>query len=83
MKFNTDGAVSGSSGDARIGGILRDQCGVTRIVFSNLTELIAIKEVLLIFTSTSMCRHARLWIESDSTNAVLWFNRPEAAPWRF
>ncbi|EOY01573.1 Uncharacterized protein TCM_011436 [Theobroma cacao] len=42
----------------------------------------ALKEVLLIFSSANMCGHARLCIESDSCNAVICFNKSQNAPWR-
>lgn len=69
---------------------MQDHDGVTKIIFfksigksnSNLVEIVAIKEALLIFASSRLCSQSRLWIESDSHNAVLWFDKPQKAPWR-
>ncbi|EOY20574.1 Uncharacterized protein TCM_011960 [Theobroma cacao] len=57
MKFKADGAARGCSGEAGIGGALRDEKGQIKILFlkcigegdSNLAEVMAIREAFLIF----------------------------------
>lgn len=73
-----DGASSRGSGDAAIGGILRDSYGTISIRFSkslgltdsNKAKLMAIREVFHIFCKSSYYNRYKLWIESDSMNAV-------------
>ncbi|XVF04059.1 hypothetical protein REPUB_Repub05bG0048400 [Reevesia pubescens] len=42
----------------------------------------AINEAFLIFANSKWCSNAGLIIESDSLNAVRWFNNKELIPWR-
>ncbi|OMO72253.1 hypothetical protein COLO4_27741 [Corchorus olitorius] len=90
LKFNVDGAARGQPGEAGIGGILRDENGNTKLVFSkpigqadsNMAELLAIKEAFLIFAASNWANEKELLVESDSKNAVKWVNEPTSGPWR-
>ena len=91
LKFNVDGAARGQPGEAGIGGVLRDENGSTRLVFSksigladsNMVELLAIKEAFLIFSASDWVNEKELLIETDSRNAAKWVNDPASVPWRF
>ncbi|KAL4388066.1 hypothetical protein GQ457_09G011730 [Hibiscus cannabinus] len=84
LKFNVDGAVSGSFGAAGIGGILRNH--ENQIVYSfhrsagfldpTSAEILAIVEAVSYFLSWRWCSSFRLIIESDSSLAVSWINSP-------
>lgn len=91
MKFNVDGAFSGSLGQVGIGGILR---GSGRTIISkfyksvgagnsSFLELLAIQEAFLLFGNYMSNRNSSLWIESDSANVVFWSNKHEEAPWKY
>ncbi|OMP08802.1 hypothetical protein COLO4_06100 [Corchorus olitorius] len=68
LKFNVDGASSGSSGMAGIGGVLRDNSGSVLLKFSKnigqaraaKAELLAIREVVMIFFSIRMEKYSLL-----------------------
>ncbi|OMO55420.1 hypothetical protein COLO4_36005 [Corchorus olitorius] len=91
LKFNVDGAARGPPGEAGIEGILRDDSGCTRLIFSktigiadsNMAEILAIKEAFLVFVSLDWVKEEELIIESDSQNAVKWVNSIDSMPWRF
>ncbi|OMO83173.1 hypothetical protein COLO4_22651 [Corchorus olitorius] len=88
-QFNVDGSARGQPGEAGIGGILRDDSGNTKLVFSkfigiadsNMAELLAIKEAFLIFVASEWSTNTELIIESDSLNATKWVNEPNSVPW--
>ncbi|XVF79235.1 hypothetical protein PTKIN_Ptkin14bG0204400 [Pterospermum kingtungense] len=90
VKFNVDGASLGKPGQEGIGGILCDHQGRVLIRFSksigladsNLAELLAIREALIVFSSSSWAIHGFL-LESDSKIAVNWVNNPLKVPWKF
>ncbi|KAK9003346.1 hypothetical protein V6N11_060910 [Hibiscus sabdariffa] len=83
LKFNTDGAVQGSFGQAGIGGVLRDHDGKVITKFSKsighsdpaTAQLLAIKEALLVFSNQMY-----LEIESDSNNVGCWIQKPVTTP---
>ncbi|XVF65187.1 hypothetical protein PTKIN_Ptkin09bG0226900 [Pterospermum kingtungense] len=90
MKFNTDGASSSSSGLAGNGGVLRDHRPSFNIAFSkavgyadsNLGEMLAAKEAMLLFSKSPWANSSNLILESDSTNMVKWLSEPSSTPWR-
>ncbi|XVF58965.1 hypothetical protein PTKIN_Ptkin07bG0108800 [Pterospermum kingtungense] len=81
-EFNVDGSAMGKPGPAGIEGLLRDHEGNVILRFmksighadSNLAELLAIKEVFLIFASSRWANSHVLIVESDSQSAVKWVN---------
>ncbi|OMO71317.1 hypothetical protein CCACVL1_18294 [Corchorus capsularis] len=91
LKFNVDGTTKWQPGEAGIGGILRDESGSTKVVFSkpigladsNLAELLAIKEAFLIFAASNWADEKELIVESDLKIALKWVNDPCLGPWRF
>ncbi|XVF84598.1 hypothetical protein PTKIN_Ptkin17bG0050200 [Pterospermum kingtungense] len=91
FKFNFDGATFGQPGQVGVGGVLRDHDESIKMCFSNsigvadsnLAELMAIREALLLFVQSRWISNVPLIVESDSSNAVKWFSNPSAAPWRF
>ncbi|EOY04254.1 Uncharacterized protein TCM_019510 [Theobroma cacao] len=84
MKFNVDSIARRCSRLVGIGGILRDYCGEVKIIFSkalgeadsNLAEMMAVKESLLIFSVSRWNENHKLLIESDLSNAVKWTKHP-------
>ena len=78
MKFNVNGSVKGKPGPSRIGGVLRDELGVVKGIFSkavgvmdsNQAELLAILEALLVSVESNFFTSLSLIIESDFSNAV-------------
>ena len=79
-----DSSSKGKHGPTGIGGALRDNLAVVKIVFSkaikvvdsNVAELLAVKEALHIFISSSWVHYHKLIIESDSSNVVNWIHNP-------
>ena len=73
LKFNVDGSAKGKPGPAGIGGVLKDCMAVTKAVFSraigvtdsDIAELLALREVLRIFTTYKWVSSHKLIIESD------------------
>ncbi|EOY07562.1 Uncharacterized protein TCM_021964 [Theobroma cacao] len=90
MKYNVDGAAPGCPGKVGIGGIMRDEEGNTKIVFSkaigvedaSVAEVRAVREAFLTFAGSKLVATYSLIIESDSKNAVKWTNKPSEAPRR-
>ncbi|KAK9287494.1 hypothetical protein L1049_015915 [Liquidambar formosana] len=82
LKFNVDGSARGKPGPGGSGGVLRDESGVVLCFFScpagvidsNLAELLAVREALRIFCSSSWVGIKNLIIESDSALIVSWIN---------
>ncbi|XVE84839.1 hypothetical protein DITRI_Ditri17bG0044900 [Diplodiscus trichospermus] len=80
LKFNVDGSALGKLGLAGIGGVLRDSLASWFIVFSklvgtansNVAELLAIKEAMIIYSKSVWAQSPCLIIECDSKNAVFW-----------
>ncbi|EOY03714.1 Uncharacterized protein TCM_018827 [Theobroma cacao] len=78
MKFNVDGVAQGCPGDAGIGGVMHDDKGQIKVLFSksigigdsNLAEVKAIREAFLIFSASRWAIFHSLVIESDSQNVV-------------
>ncbi|XVF82519.1 hypothetical protein PTKIN_Ptkin16aG0055800 [Pterospermum kingtungense] len=91
MKFIVDGAAKGKPGPAGIGGVLRDDKGMVKLVFSkpvgvmdsNLAELLAAREAFIIYSDSQWAQSYKLLIESDSLNVVKWIKDPSSSPWRF
>ncbi|XP_017976498.1 PREDICTED: uncharacterized protein LOC18599364 [Theobroma cacao] len=90
IKFNVDGAANGGSGEAGIGGLLRNEKGEVLIKFSkaigrgdlNLAEYLSIREAFILFSSSIWAHNHSFVIESDSRNAIRWINDPSKTPWR-
>ncbi|OMO71257.1 reverse transcriptase [Corchorus capsularis] len=88
LKINVDGAARGQPGEARIGGVLRDESSSIKMIFSkpiglagsNLAEVLDIKEAFLIFVASRWAKDKVLVVESDSINAE---NDPSTVSWRF
>ncbi|KAK8594160.1 hypothetical protein V6N13_125969 [Hibiscus sabdariffa] len=88
VKFNTDGTVEGSYGEAGIGGCLRDDNSKTLLYFSmsvgvnNVvsTEILAIKEALRLYNSLKGSHSYTVVIESDNQSVVGWLQHPHLAP---
>ena len=88
MKFNVDGSSVGKPGPAGIGGVLRDNSTAVKAVFSksigvadsNVAELLAVREAMHIFLSSSWMNSHKLIIESDSSNVVKWIHDPQSVP---
>ncbi|EOY09983.1 Uncharacterized protein TCM_025352 [Theobroma cacao] len=74
--------VRGCLGEAEISGVLKDNIRNIKILFSksmgivdsNLVEIVAIKEVFLLYTASSWACTYELIIELDSSNVVKWSN---------
>ena len=89
MKFNVDGSSVGKSRPASIGGVLRDNLTAVKIVFSksigvadsNVAGLLAVREAMHIFLSSSWISH-KLIIKNDSSNVVKWIHNPQLALWK-
>ncbi|OMO61107.1 hypothetical protein CCACVL1_23740 [Corchorus capsularis] len=90
LKFNVDGAAKGKPGPAGIGGVLRDENGKIWMDFSksmgimdsNEAELCAIREAILLFSTSKWANSHALIIESDSRNVVSWVGNPDSVPWK-
>ncbi|XVF23464.1 hypothetical protein REPUB_Repub13aG0041100 [Reevesia pubescens] len=90
LKFNVDGSAYEKPGPAGIGGVLQDEAGAVKLIFSksigiadsNVVELLAVKEAFLVFVASKWGRTHGLMIESDSLNAVKWINYPDLTPWK-
>ncbi|XVF43014.1 hypothetical protein PTKIN_Ptkin02bG0006400 [Pterospermum kingtungense] len=83
----SDGSSQGKPDPAGIGGVLRDHIGKELIRFSkaigvkdsNMAELLAIREALIVFISSPWVYSKGLIIESDSKVATNWVLNPAAA----
>ncbi|EOY17318.1 Uncharacterized protein TCM_036481 [Theobroma cacao] len=90
MKFNIDGLAKGCLGPTGIGGIIRNESGEVKINFSkpigmddsSQVEIMAVKEVILIFFTSKWKESHLLIIESDASNVVNWVNNGSQVPWR-
>ncbi|XVF07574.1 hypothetical protein REPUB_Repub06bG0151200 [Reevesia pubescens] len=90
LKFNVDGSIVGKPRPAGIGIVLRSNNGEFLLVFSrsidvqdsNDAEFLTILEAFLIFAGSKWCSIGGLIVESDSLNAVKWFNNVVSIPWR-
>ncbi|KAK8518200.1 hypothetical protein V6N12_017357 [Hibiscus sabdariffa] len=88
LKFNKDGVVQGSFGQAGTGGVLRDHAEKVIAKFSKsighsdpaIAESLAIKEALLIFSNLNLSNQQYLEVESDSNNMVCWIQKPLTTP---
>ncbi|XVE72984.1 hypothetical protein DITRI_Ditri11bG0081700 [Diplodiscus trichospermus] len=76
MKFNVDGSVIDKPSSAGISGVLKNDKGNAKIVFSksvgvidfNVVEALAVKEAFSLFSSSPWALNSKLIIESDSNN---------------
>ncbi|KAK8681240.1 hypothetical protein V6N13_053647 [Hibiscus sabdariffa] len=83
LKFNVNGAV--------LGGILIEHVGQSLIIFSKstvfvdgpTTELLTVKEALNLFIYSRCANSHSLYIESNCSNVVSWFQRPRSTPSSF
>ncbi|XP_017977587.1 PREDICTED: uncharacterized protein LOC18600366 [Theobroma cacao] len=90
LKFNVDGAAKGNPCQAAIRGVLREEEGVVKILFSipigiskaNTAKVMAIKEAFKLFGVSKWVGSHCLIVESDSENTVSWVYKPDKAPWR-
>ncbi|XVF21119.1 hypothetical protein REPUB_Repub12eG0063000 [Reevesia pubescens] len=90
LKLNIDGSTLGKPGLTGISGLLRNEFGERLLVFSksvgvtdsNKTEFLAIIEAFSIFSISKWAGSFGLIVESDSSNAVKWFNGHETIPWK-
>ncbi|EOY04744.1 Uncharacterized protein TCM_019931 [Theobroma cacao] len=79
----------GCPGHLGIGGVLRDDKGAVKMVFSkkagwgdaNLAEALAVGEAMILFATSSWANSTGIIIESDSMNVVSWASLPEKSPW--
>lgn len=87
IKFNVNGTGKGKQGLASTGNVLYNIKGAVLFMFStfvslknsNETEVLAILEVLRIF---SRFFHNRMIVESDSANALSWITFMERGLWK-
>ncbi|KAL4320219.1 hypothetical protein GQ457_18G011080 [Hibiscus cannabinus] len=91
LKFNTDGAVNGSFGDAGIGGCLRNEKSKCLISFSKSigvsdvisAEIAAISEACKLFRNSVWSNSYKLIIENDNKLVVEWIQQPHCCPTMF
>ncbi|OMP08988.1 hypothetical protein COLO4_05921 [Corchorus olitorius] len=89
LKFNVDGSAKASTGHAGCSGVLRDENGDMRAIFtaplgtlnSNGAELMAIKMALEVFIKAGWKGKYSFIVESDSTMAVKWVQDNACRPW--
>ncbi|EOY01609.1 Uncharacterized protein TCM_011459 [Theobroma cacao] len=89
VKFNIDGAAKGCPGPLGIGGVLRNEKGIVKMLFSktggwgdaNLTKMLAIREALILFMAADWCHPFDFFIETDFINAITWVLKPLSSPW--
>ncbi|KAE8670540.1 Formyl transferase [Hibiscus syriacus] len=86
-KVNVDGAVNLDWEKGGIGRLVRDSCGQTlgssipvSPVPSVFAELKAVKEGIIIGTSSSGCRFGQLILDYDCSNVVMWIKDPSGCP---
>lgn len=78
LKFNVDGTVKGSQGQVAIGGVLKDEKGVVKMMFSiaigiseaNIAEEMTNKEAFKLFEASKWVGSHLLIVESDLNNAI-------------
>ncbi|KAE8726307.1 hypothetical protein F3Y22_tig00007099pilonHSYRG00013 [Hibiscus syriacus] len=88
LKFSMDGAFKNSV--AGCGGVLRDDRGFIKAIFSGpveagspeMAELAVIRMELELFVETGWHSHWSLIIESDSKVVLNWVNSVVSRPWR-
>ncbi|EOY08336.1 Uncharacterized protein TCM_022692 [Theobroma cacao] len=88
LKFSTNGTSRGNPEDLGIDGPLRDEFGNTLAIFSkaigwsdsNMAELLATKEAVLLFIASRWNSSHSLILEFDSSNAVKWIQNPMDIP---
>ncbi|KAK8631681.1 hypothetical protein V6N13_028463 [Hibiscus sabdariffa] len=88
VKFNTDGAVNGSFGEAGIDRCMRNEWSCCLVIFSKsvgvvdstTAEILAIKEAISIFNLSRWTINYKLQVETDSKLAVEWLTNPHSTP---
>ncbi|KAK6267042.1 hypothetical protein QUC31_017879 [Theobroma cacao] len=50
---------------------------------SSLAEILAVHEAFHLFLLHVSVKSLNSWIKSDSFDAILWWNHPEEAPWKY
>ena len=89
IKWNTDASVLPSESCSAIGGVLRDNGGRFKCIFSspipfmevNSAEILALHRAFRISSSWDFSNYERVIFESDSFNAVSWCNSESGGPW--
>lgn len=90
VKWNVDGSSKWKPGPAGIGGILRNDQGITIALFaasvgirdSNEAEFMAIVFALEMSIQQEWLKEIEIIIETVSRNALAWINRKEECPWK-
>lgn len=88
LKFNVDRSPISKPGPAGIDGVMRNHERVILLRFSksigvkdsNMTELLSIKEAMLVFVSSAWVQNHSLCVKNDSMNAISWVTNPRLAP---
>ncbi|KAJ7960539.1 Ribonuclease H protein [Quillaja saponaria] len=91
LKLNVDGLTLGKPGPARIGGVLRDQEGNVKAMFSNSigiadsnsAKLKAICGARNLVASNVIGMDMKVIVESDSTIATNWVKNVGSRPWKY
>lgn len=91
IKIGVDGSFSIESSRSRIRGIFRYHlcnillhfCKEISVDSAMLTKISAVKEGLLLVSSSRWSSYSHFCIESVCANAVAWFQDINEAPWRF
>lgn len=91
IKINMDGSFCADLNRCGIGGLFQDHSGNTLLHFAKqvntnsaiLTEIHAIRKGLLIAAASCWSSSSQFLFESNSANAVTWFNDPKIASWKF
>nr|CCA66178.1 hypothetical protein [Beta vulgaris subsp. vulgaris] len=89
IKWNVDASVHTCSARSAIGGVLRNHSGNFMCLFSspipfmeiNCAEILAIHRAVKISSAKEELKGAKIILESDSKNAVLWCNSDSGGPW--
>lgn len=90
IKINADGSFLVDTRRSGIGGIFRNHLGHTVLLFCKEiladsvvhSEILAIREDLLLPTASRWSSSTHFCIESDCVNAVEWFNDINKTPWK-
>lgn len=89
IKWNVDASVHPFNSRSAIGGVLRNHLGNFMCLFSspipfmeiNSAEILAIHRAVKITSSNEELKDAKMILESDSKNVVLWRNSDSGGPW--
>lgn len=89
IKWNVDASMNPQTLNAAIGGVLRNEKGEFKCLFSspipfmeiNSAEILAIHHAIKISLASDITKNHQIILESDSANAVLWCNSANGGPW--